>query len=118
VGGYVVFGGRSKRTGKISSVNQQIVIYVFARVVLALARQVVKPGATFSVDALATPPDRAAAVSYYAWPAFAAASWAAVMHLFRYHPEDLQPSLRSSMSYIYKESDHWNDLRTFIWHNK
>ncbi|KLU81470.1 peroxisomal membrane protein 4 [Magnaporthiopsis poae ATCC 64411] len=37
LGGYLVFGGRSRRTGKISSVNQQIVIYVFARVVLALA---------------------------------------------------------------------------------
>lgn len=118
VGGYVVFGGRSRRTGKISSVNQQIVIYVFARVVLALARQIVKPGATFSVGALASPPDRAAAIQYYAWPAFAAVSWASVMHLFRYHADDLQPSLRSSMTYIYKDSDHWDSLRNFVWHNK
>ncbi len=43
MGGYFVFGGRT-RSGKISSVNQQIVIYVFARVVLALARIAVKPG--------------------------------------------------------------------------
>ena len=37
VGGYYVFG-RSK-----SSVNQQIVIYVFARVVLALAALAIQP---------------------------------------------------------------------------
>ncbi|KAI0483372.1 Tim17/Tim22/Tim23/Pmp24 family-domain-containing protein, partial [Xylariaceae sp. FL0804] len=43
LGGYVVFGGRSPRSGKVSSVNQQICVYVFARVVLALAALAVKP---------------------------------------------------------------------------
>ncbi|KAJ9428881.1 Tim17/Tim22/Tim23/Pmp24 family-domain-containing protein [Fusarium oxysporum] len=70
VGGYFVFGGRSKRTGKISSVNQQIVIYVFARVMLALARIA------------------------------------------------LQSSLRSSMTYIYKDCNDFDSLRTLLWHNK
>ncbi len=46
-GGYIVFGQRSARSGKISSVNQQIVIYVFARVTPALARLAVKPGYGF-----------------------------------------------------------------------
>ncbi|KAF2996379.1 hypothetical protein G7054_g10462 [Neopestalotiopsis clavispora] len=114
VGGYFVFGGRS-RAGKISSVNQQIVIYVFARVVLALARLAVQPGSGLPV---VSEPGTSNKVSYYAWPVFASLSWAMVMHLFRYYPEDLQPSLKSSMNYIYKESDNWDCLRNFIWHNK
>ncbi|KAI4867514.1 peroxisomal membrane protein 4 [Hypoxylon rubiginosum] len=117
LGGYAVFGGRSKKSGKISSVNQQIVVYVFARVVLALARLAVKPEGGTGLPFVSRE-QVSARISYYAWPVFAAASWAAVMHLFRYHPDDLQPSLRSSMTYIYQQSDHWDSLRNFIWHNK
>ncbi|KAI1332527.1 peroxisomal membrane protein 4 [Xylariaceae sp. FL0255] len=115
LGGYFVFGGRSKRSGKISSVNQQIVIYVFARVVLALARLAIKPGLGLP---LVSQESRSKTISHYAWPVFAAVSWGMVMHLFRYHPDDLQPSLRSSMSYIYQQSNEWDSLRNFAWHNK
>jgi peroxisomal membrane protein 4 len=115
LGGYFVFGGRSPRSGKISSVNQQIVIYVFARVVLALARLAVKPGHGLP---LVSQEARSATISHFAWPVFAATSWAMVMHIFRYHAEELQPSLRGSMTYIYKESSDWDSLRNFIWHNK
>jgi peroxisomal membrane protein 4 len=115
VGGYFVFGGRSKRSGKISSVNQQIVVYVFARVVLALARLAVKPGHGLPLVSQEGP---SAIVSHYAWPIFAAVSWGMVMHLFRYYPDDLQPSLRSSMSYIYLQSNEWDGLRNFVLHNK
>jgi peroxisomal membrane protein 4 len=116
LGGYVVFGQRSKRSGKISSVNQQIVVYVFARVVLALARLAVKPGGVGLP--LVSSPRNSAVISYYAWPGFASVSWAAVMQLFKWHASELQPSLRSSMTYIYADSDHWTELRNFIWHNK
>ncbi|KAI8632538.1 peroxisomal membrane protein 4 [Xylariaceae sp. FL1651] len=115
IGGYFVFGGRSRRSGKISSVNQQIVVYVFARVVLALARLAVKPGYGLP---FVSQEARSATISHYAWPIFAAVSWGAVMHLFRHHPEDLQPSLRSSMNYIYQQSNEWDSLRNFVWHNK
>lgn len=115
LGGYLVFGGRSRRTGKISSVNQQIVIYVFARVVLALARLAVKPGYGFPVVSAEPLSGR---IRHYAWPIFATASWGLVMYLFRWHPEDLQPSIRSSMTYIYRQSDHWDSLRNFILHNR
>ena len=57
-------------------------------------------------------------ITYYAWPVFASVSWAMVMYLFRHYPEDLQPSLRSSMNYIYVQSSEWDSLRNFIWHNK
>ncbi|KAI1088360.1 peroxisomal membrane protein 4 [Rostrohypoxylon terebratum] len=126
VGGYAVFGGREKRSGKINSVSMQIVVYVFARVVLALARLAVKPAA--AAEGLSegfagglpfiSRPDISEKISHYAWPVFAAASWGAVMHLFRYHPEELQSSLRNSMTYIYQQSDNWDGLRTLIWHNK
>ena len=36
-----------------------------------------------------------------AWPVFAALSWGMVMWLFRWYPEVLQPSLKSSMKYMY-----------------
>lgn len=114
IGGYFVFGARS-RHGKISSVNQQIVIYIFARVTLALARLAVKQGTGFPV--ISNEP-LSSQISYYAWPVFASVSWGAVMALFRYHPEDLQSSLRSSMTYIYKDCDNWDSLRTLVWHNK
>ncbi|KPM43869.1 hypothetical protein AK830_g2709 [Neonectria ditissima] len=115
VGGYFVFGGRSKRTGKISSVNQQIVIYVFARVMLALARIAVKPGVGF--PGVSSEPLNST-INHYAWPAFASLSWAMVMLVFRYHPEELQSSLRNSMTYIYKECNDFDSLRTLVWHNK
>lgn len=114
MGGYFVFGRRS-RSGKISSVNQQIVIYVFARVVLALARLAVKPGQGLPG---VSREGASALITRHAWPVFAAVSWGMVMHLFRHHPDDLQPSLRSSMSYIYNQSNDWDGLRNFIWHNK
>ncbi|CRK26918.1 hypothetical protein BN1708_000704, partial [Verticillium longisporum] len=115
LGGYLVFGGRGARSGRIPSVNQQIVVYVFARVVLALARLAVKPAVGLP---RVSEPAASAAISHYAWPVFASGSWAMVMYLFRWHPEDLQSSLRSSMTYIYKQSDDWDSLRNFAWHNQ
>ena len=89
IGGYAVFG-----RGYQSSVNQQIVIYVFARVVLALAKlSVVKGGIIPGKDR--------AIVTKYAWPVFAACSWGGVMWLFRWHSDTIQPSMRSSMRYMY-----------------
>jgi peroxisomal membrane protein 4 len=115
VGGYLVFGRRSARTGRISSVNQQICIYVFARVVLALAHMAVKPGYGFPI---VSEPATSGTISHYAWPLFAASSWGMVMWLFRWHTAELQPSLRSSMNYIYVQSNEWDGPRNFLWHNK
>lgn len=86
LGGYVVFG-----RGVQSSVNQQIVVYVFARVVLALAKLSVAKGLV---------KDPQGHTTGASWPIFASLSWALVMWLFRWHPETIQPSLRSSMKYL------------------
>ncbi|CAG8455580.1 11075_t:CDS:2 [Diversispora eburnea] len=49
---------------------------------------------------------------------FAAVVWGIVMWLFRHERDTLQPSLQSSMQYLYLDSDHWYALKNFLWHNK
>ncbi|EGC44667.1 peroxisomal protein [Histoplasma capsulatum var. duboisii H88] len=110
LGGYLVFG---KSRG---SVSKQIVIYIFARVMLAMAKMSVEPG-THRLSHLITPEARDK-IYANAWPAFASLSWAFVMYIFRWHPAAIQSSLRSSMTYIYADSDHWDSLRTLLIHNK
>jgi peroxisomal membrane protein 4 len=106
VGGYYVFG-RSR-----SSVNQQIVIYVAARVVLAAASLAVQPrgdntllggkyGGRGGMGIVGLSDKNREVVRKHAWPVFASLSWACVMWLFRFYPDMLQPSLRSSMTYLW-----------------
>lgn len=108
-GGYWVFGHGK---GASSSVNQQIVIYVFARVVLAMAKLAVQPpgdnglvsgsyGGRGGKGLLGLNEEQLAMVRRHSWPVFASVSWASVMWLFRWYPATLQPSLRSSMTYMY-----------------
>ena len=72
--------------------------------------------------------DSRGTVSKYSWPVFGSLTWAAVMYLFRWHPEiiqvfldirglTVQPSMRSSMKYLYVNSDNWDSWRNFLWHN-
>jgi hypothetical protein len=102
LGGYTVFG----RTIH-NSVSQQIVIYVFARVALALAKLAVQqrhvagtPGGGGGWELFGDGELRRSMIRN-GWPAFASVSWAMVMYLFRWHPETVQSSLRSSMSYMW-----------------
>ena len=108
-GGYWVFGHGK---GASSSVNQQIVIYVFARVVLAFAKLAVQSpesntlvGSSYGQHGgkglFSLTREQQEAIRQYSWPVFASMSWASVMWLFRWYPETLQPSLRSSMTYMY-----------------
>jgi len=125
-GGYWVFGHGKSAT---SSVNQQIVIYVFARVVLAAAKLVVQPPGDTGLVAgsyggyggkgmLGLTEQQLEMVRRNSWPVFASLSWASVMWIFRYYPGTLQPSLRSSMTYIYTNADKWDGTGSFLWHNK
>lgn len=109
LGGYTVFGqGANAR----SNVSQQIVIYLFARVVLALASLAVQPpgenalvgsayGPHGGIGLLRLSPENTERLKTYSWPVFASLSWAGVMWLFETYPETLQPSLRASMVYMY-----------------
>ena len=108
-GGYWVFGhGKAA----FSSVSQQIVIYVFARVVLGMAKLAVQPpgdntlvggayGGHGGKGIFGLNEQQLAIVRQRSWPVFASLSWASVMWLFRWYPEMLQPSLRNSMTYMY-----------------
>lgn len=92
VAGYLVFG-RQKRTG----VDQQIVIYIFARVILGLAKIILKQiHGTGSIHRA----QFAGRIESAAWPCFASLSWATVMWIFRWHPAVLQSGLQSSMVYM------------------
>ncbi|KAF5849669.1 hypothetical protein GGP41_005129 [Bipolaris sorokiniana] len=99
LGGYTVFG----RTIH-NSVSQQIVIYVAARVCLALAKLAVQPREVGSGGGkhagvkgweLFGNGEMRRALVRNGWPAFASLSWAMVMYIFRWHPESVQSSLRS-----------------------
>ncbi len=129
LGGYLVFGRRSKR-GHVSSVSKQIVIFgklhahysrekielirtVFARVCLAAAALSIEPAMGIIKD-----PKMTQRISHDIWPVFAALSWGSVMWLFRWYPDTVQSGLRNSMDYIYVQSDHWDSLRNFLIYNK
>ncbi|CUS08610.1 unnamed protein product [Tuber aestivum] len=103
LGGYLVFG-----RGDQGTVNQQIVIYVFARVALALAKLSLDKGVI---------KDPQGKVRGNSWGVFAAVSWGLVMWLFRWEEGSLQGSLRSSMEYLYIDSGRWDSLRNFLIHN-
>lgn len=117
LGGYTVFA----RTID-NSVSQQIVIYVAARVCLAVAKLAVqgagrghghghghhhkhhRGGHKKDVKGGGLPllsDEVKRALARNGWPVFASFSWAAVMWIFRWHPEVVQSSLRSSMSYMW-----------------
>lgn len=53
-----------------------------------------------------------------AFTLFAALSWGAVMWLYQHRGETLQPGMFHSMTYLYRDSNRWQDLRTLLWHNK
>ena len=114
LGGYLVFG---RNTGQGHAVSQQIVLYVFARVMLALAKLAVgghadprtTPGSLMPSTLGRAPPDGKGIlpktvfgrdINDIGWPVFASLSWGAVMYMFTWHPETVQPSLRSSMTYL------------------
>jgi len=56
-------------------------LYVFARVMQGFAKLAIQKG--FVKDARGT-------VSKYSWPIFGSLTWAAVMWMFRWHPEVIQ----------------------------
>ncbi|KAG0703111.1 Tim17/Tim22/Tim23/Pmp24 family-domain-containing protein [Suillus ampliporus] len=109
LGGYVVFGDRS-------AVNEQIVLYVVSRVIASFMPRAGSPyskapGGAPGSAVKPIPPDP----RYFS--VFAALSWGAVMWLFQHRGEAIQPGMFNSMTYLYRDSEVWRDLRTLLWHN-
>uniref|UniRef100_A0A4W3GUA3 Peroxisomal membrane protein 4 n=1 Tax=Callorhinchus milii TaxID=7868 RepID=A0A4W3GUA3_CALMI len=98
VGGWLVFGDNNH-------INSQINMYLLSRVLFGLSRLAVEKG-------VVNVPKRDP------FPLFSALVWGAVLWLFEYHPHTLQPSLQSSMTYLYDDSDVWHDVSDFLIHNK
>ncbi|XP_005096719.1 peroxisomal membrane protein 4 [Aplysia californica] len=96
--GFVIFG-------KYNKVNEQMNLYLLSRVVYGVAKLLVSKGIV--------PQPKA---DLFPW--FAAILWGATLWLFEYEKSCLQPSLVSSMTYIYKDSDKWTSLRDFLIYNK
>lgn len=89
----------------------KIVLYVCSRVVATfLARA--KSSKPTSSAGRPLPPDPTQ------FSIFAALSWGAVMWLFAERGEAIQPGMFNSMTYLYRDSNHWDGLRTLLWHNK
>lgn len=124
IGGYAVFGDRNPVNEQVciyaltrirKLTYYQIVLYVCSRVVASFIPRAGSPYAMASTTSSAVkpiPPDPRR------FSIFAALCWAAVMWLFNERGETIQPGLFNSMVYLYRDSEHWNSLRTLLWHNK
>ncbi|KAL2763819.1 peroxisomal membrane protein 4 isoform a [Daubentonia madagascariensis] len=98
IGGILVFGENN-------SINSQISMYLLSRVLFALCRLGVEKG-------YIPEPKRDL------FPVFTAVVWGLVLWLFEYHRPTLQPSLQSSMTYLYEDSNVWHDISDFLIYNK
>jgi len=105
VSGYAVFGDRN-------AVNEQIVLYVCSRVVASFIPRSPSPTLEPGAPVKPLPPN-----SRY-FSIFAAVVWGAVMWLFEHRGQTIQPGMFSSMKYLYRDSEHWNSLRTLLLRNK
>lgn len=92
--GYTVFHEHN-------SVNEQIILYLLARITVGLARYAQKRS---WLPRIQRP----------IFPWFAAFVWAVVLWLFECHRETLQPSLTRSMVYLYENSERWSSWRNFL----
>ncbi|KAG8446234.1 hypothetical protein GDO86_013905 [Hymenochirus boettgeri] len=98
VGGWLVFGENNH-------INSQINMYLLSRVLFGLSRLAVEKGYI---------PEPKLDV----FPLFSALVWGFVLWLFEYHRHTLQPSLQSSMTYLYDDSNIWHDISDFLVYNK
>ena len=96
--GFVFWGDRSP-------VNVQVNMYIFSRIISGLVHLWMESNSVNQTQPRA-------------FKVYAGVIWAIVMWLFYYHPQVLQVSLQSSMTYIYKDSDKYTDLRTLVVHNQ
>jgi peroxisomal membrane protein 4 len=106
LGGWHVFG-------RNNNINNQIVLYLFSRILIGIGKTMTKRG---MLEPIGLNYQRALNDERI-FTVFAATVWGCVMWLFRHERDTLQPSLQSSMHYLYIDSDKWTGLRNWIWHN-
>ena len=96
----------SKRENLIPHIypSPQINLYLLSRITAGLARVAVKRGYL-------------PAPSFDVFPWFAALMWGIVLCLFEYEKDTLQPSLQSSMTYLYHDSSVWHNVWDLLVYN-
>lgn len=90
--GYIIFKDKT-------NVNYQLILYLLSRNIVSGVESLVKRGKL---------PDKKA------FPLLAALCWGVVMYLFEDDPTSLQPSLKSSMDFLYKQSETYKDWTDFV----
>ncbi|XP_059589233.1 peroxisomal membrane protein 4 isoform X2 [Alligator mississippiensis] len=98
IGGWLVFGENN-------AINSQIIMYLLSRTLFAFSRLAVEKG--YIPEPKRDP-----------FPLTAALIWGTILWLFEYHRHTLQPSLQSSMTYLYDDSNVWHDISDFLIYNK
>lgn len=83
----------------------QIIMYLLSRTLFAFSRLAVEKG--YIPEPKRDP-----------FPLTAALIWGTILWLFEYHRHTLQPSLQSSMTYLYDDSNVWHDISDFLIYNK
>ncbi|WWC69938.1 uncharacterized protein I206_103882 [Kwoniella pini CBS 10737] len=125
LGGFWVFGERT-------AINEQIVLYVMSRVILAFLPRLYENeigGKSFkspisplnhplpSLNSIQSNP-KPIPPANLPFTIISTLSWAGVMYLFRHRGERIQPGMNNSMRYLYHDSEVWTNLKTLLWHNK
>nr|XP_002126961.1 peroxisomal membrane protein 4-like [Ciona intestinalis] len=100
--GYLVFGEKNP-------INMQINMYLLSRIIFGLCRVATERGYFPSEEKLN---------GVKIFPVFAATMWGVVLWLFENHKHTLQPSLQASMTYLYHDSNKWNNIWDFLVYNK
>ena len=92
--------------------TKKVVLYICSRVIASfIPRAPSKPQPPGAV-VKPIPPD-----SRY-FSIFAALVWGSVMWLYEHKGESIQPGMFNSMTYLYRDSNFWTDLRTLLWRNR
>jgi len=94
IGGFTAFG-ESKGIG--GSVNNQLVLYLFARSFQALMQSGVNRGMLPSLASVQTP---------FGFRTFAGVTLALTLYFTEHEPETLSSSFMSTMNFLYRKSDH------------
>jgi len=106
IGGFTAFG---ESKGISGSVNNQLVLYLFARSIQALVQSFVNKGILPSFMSIQTP---------IGFRTFAGITLALALYLTEHEPETLSSSFMATMHYLYHKSDHGPLLgpsdRTFL----
>lgn len=90
--------------GRYSSVNLQIVLYLFSRVLMALGIVLSQKGYPIFKDYDFNT----------VYPYFASLVWGTVLWLYEFYPKALQNSLWGSMEFLYHDSNKWTGTEDFF----